>query len=135
MGRTNPVRGTDDLRKKRILVADDEPHILRSLQFLLKKEGYSILTAADGEEALGAVKTERPDLIFLDVMMPRMDGYEVCRLVKSDPQTRDTYVIMLTAKGQKREEALGLEAGADEYVTKPFSPRRLAERMHEILGA
>jgi DNA-binding response OmpR family regulator len=117
----------------RILVVDDEPFILRSLTFVLRKEGFDVLEARDGEEALAAIHEHRPALVFLDVMMPKKNGYEVCQEVKADPELEDTWVIMLTAKGQESDRDKGLALGADEYMTKPFSPSRITERVRELL--
>jgi two-component system phosphate regulon response regulator PhoB len=119
---------------KRVLIVDDEPHILRSLGFVLQRAGYEVLQARSGEDALEQVKQHRPELIFLDIMMPHVDGYEVCRRIKDSSETSDTYVIMLTAKGLEDDRKRGLEAGADEYMTKPFSPSRAMERVDLILG-
>jgi DNA-binding response OmpR family regulator len=116
-----------------ILVVDDEPFILRSLTFVLRKQGFEVLEARDGEEAMLAIRNHRPALVFLDVMMPRKNGYEVCEEVKGDPELAETYVIMLTAKGQESDRDKGLAIGADEYMTKPFSPSKITERVREIL--
>lgn len=118
----------------RILVVDDEPFILRSLTFVLRKEGFDVLEAADGEEAMSTIRDERPSLVFLDVMMPRKNGYEVCSEVKQDPDLASTYIIMLTAKGQESDRDKGLSLGADEYMTKPFSPSRIVERVRELMA-
>src|SRR6185503_19660801 len=123
-----------DQDKKLILVIDDEPYILRSLSYLLTREGYSVETASNGEEGLARVRELRPPLVFLDIMMPRMDGYEVCEQVKQDPALAGTYVIMLSAKGQQIDRERGLLGGADEYMTKPFSPRDIAKRVRAILA-
>jgi DNA-binding response OmpR family regulator len=120
--------------KKRILIADDEPHILRSLGFVLRRAGYDILEARNGEEALRVIRQERPDLVFLDIMMPELDGYEVCRRIKSSADLASTYVIMLTAKGVEGDRERGLAAGADAYITKPFSPSRAVQRVNAILS-
>jgi DNA-binding response OmpR family regulator len=119
--------------KPLILVIDDEPYILRSLSYLLTREGYPVETASNGEEGLARVRTLRPPLVFLDIMMPRMDGYEVCEQIKQDPGLAGTYVIMLSAKGQQIDRERGLLGGADEYMTKPFSPREIARRVRELL--
>jgi DNA-binding response OmpR family regulator len=119
--------------KPLILVIDDEPYILRSLSYLLTREGYPVETASNGEEGLARVRTLRPPLVFLDIMMPRMDGYEVCEQIKQDPALAGTYVIMLSAKGQQIDRERGLLGGADEYMTKPFSPREIARRVRELL--
>lgn len=120
------------MEKKKILVADDEPYVVRSLMFVLKKEGYKTIGAYNGEEAIQKAIEERPDLIFLDIMMPKMDGYEVCRKLKENEETKNIYVIILTAKGQKEDKMKGVEVGANEYITKPFSPSRVVQRMKEI---
>src|SRR5918911_5164172 len=117
-----------------ILVIDDEPYILRSLSYLLAREGYRVETAANGEEGLQRVRSLRPPLVFLDIMMPNMNGYEVCEQVKQDPSLSGTYVIMLSAKGQQIDRERGLLGGADEYMTKPFSPREVAQRVRSILA-
>ncbi len=119
----------------RILVVDDEPFILRSLLFILKKEGYQVASATDGEEALAQIAREKPDLVFLDVMMPKKDGYEVCRILKGDPALSGIYVILLTAKGQTRDREKGIDVGADEYITKPFSPSMVVEKVRAILAS
>jgi DNA-binding response OmpR family regulator len=117
-----------------ILVIDDEPYILRSLSYLLQREGYTVETATNGEEGLRRVRSLRPPLVFLDIMMPHMNGYEVCEQVKQDASLDGTYVIMLSAKGQQIDRERGLLGGADEYMTKPFSPREVAERVRTILA-
>jgi len=117
-----------------ILVIDDEPYILRSLSYLLTREGYTVETASNGEEGLRRVRSLRPPLVFLDIMMPHMNGYEVCEQVKQDSSLEGTYVIMLSAKGQQIDRERGLLGGADEYMTKPFSPREVAQRVRTILA-
>lgn len=117
-----------------ILLVDDEPYILRSLSYLLTREGYAIETASNGEEALARLHDLHPPLVFLDVMMPRMNGYEVCARIKQDPAFDGTYVVMLSAKGQQIDRERGLLGGADEYMTKPFSPREVAQRVHVLLS-
>lgn len=117
-----------------ILVIDDEPYILRSLSYLLQREGYAVETASTGEEGLNRVRNLHPPLVFLDIMMPHMNGYEVCEQVKQDPNLDGTYVIMLSAKGQQIDRERGLLGGADEYMTKPFSPREVAQRVRNILA-
>ena len=118
---------------RQILVCEDEPNILTSISFVIKKEEFELLTAEDGEEALKVAREKKPDLILLDVMMPKMTGLEVCRILKNDEATRDIYIVMLTAKGQEADEKEGIKAGANEYIKKPFSPRQLTEKIHEIL--
>src|SRR3954454_13044409 len=117
-----------------ILVIDDEPYILRSLSYLLQREGYTVEIASNGEEGLARVRSLRPPLMFLDIMMPNMNGYEVCEQVKQDPSLAGTYVIMLSAKGQQIDRERGLLGGADEKMTKPFSPREVAQRVRTILA-
>ena len=117
-----------------ILVIDDEPYILRSLSYLLAREGFDVQTAANGEEGLARVRSLRPPLVFLDIMMPYMNGYEVCEQVRQDPSLAGTHVIMLSAKGQQIDRERGLLGGADEYMTKPFSPREVAQRVKTILS-
>lgn len=113
------------MSKKIILAVDDEPNILMSIEFILDMEGYEVHTARDGDDALEAAERVRPDLILLDINMPRKDGYEVCRILRKRENMAGTKVIMLTAKGQALERKKGLEVGADEYVTKPFSADEL----------
>ncbi|MEE8121933.1 MAG: response regulator [Anaerolineales bacterium] len=122
------------MSEKKILVVDDEPYIIRSLTFVLKKEGYDVSSATNGEEAMAKARESKPSLMFLDVMMPKKNGYEVCREVKGDPSLSDIYVIMLTAKGQEADREKGLSLGADEFITKPFSPMQILGRVREILG-
>ena len=120
------------MSNRTILIADDEPFILRSLSFVLKKEGFHVETAKDGQEAIDLLEVSRPGIVFLDIMMPKKNGYEVCTHLKSDPALQDAYVIMLTAKGQASDREVGLGVGADEYMTKPFSPRQIVTRVNEI---
>ena len=120
---------------KKVLVCDDEPHILEAVAFVARKEGYTVLTAEDGEAALRVARAERPGLVLLDLNMPIKSGYQVCEELKSDPELKGIHIIMLTAKGQDSDRARGVAAGADEYITKPFSPRKLRARLVEILGA
>ncbi|MBU2598973.1 response regulator [bacterium] len=120
------------MKKKKILVVDDEPYVVRSLIFVLKKEGYLTVSASNGEEALQKAMTEEPDLIFLDIMMPKINGYEVCKRLKEHEKTKDIYIIILTAKGQKEDKMKGVEVGVNEYITKPFSPSKVIQRMKEI---
>jgi len=120
---------------KKVLVCDDEPHILEAVAFVARREGYTVLTAEDGEAALRVARAERPGLVLLDLNMPIKSGYQVCEELRSDPELRGIHIIMLTAKGQDSDRARGVAAGADEYITKPFSPRKLRARLVEILGA
>ena len=119
---------------KKILVVDDEMHILRIVKYKLESAGYQVLTALNGTEALQLARDEKPSLIFLDIMMPGINGYEVCSELKNDPATRDIIIIMLTAKGQESDKIKGLEVGVDEYITKPFSPQDLLDRTKDLLG-
>jgi DNA-binding response OmpR family regulator len=119
----------------KILIVDDEPNIVLSLEFLMKKAGYEVRTAADGEAALEAITAACPDLVLLDVMMPRKNGYEVCQAIRENPAWKDTRVIMLTAKGRDVEREKGLALGADDYITKPFSTQEVVERVQEMLAA
>jgi two-component system alkaline phosphatase synthesis response regulator PhoP len=120
--------------KGRILVVDDEIYIVHILDFSLGMEGYHVLTALDGEQALEKARAEKPDLIVLDIMMPKLDGYETCKMLKADPVTKHIPVILLSAKGRNVDQKIGFEVGADDYITKPFSPRKLVERINTILG-
>ena len=118
---------------KKVLVCDDELYILESVTYVVRQEGYTVLSASDGEEALRLARAELPALMLLDIMMPKRNGFEVCAELKSDPATRGIYVILLTAMGQERDMDEGYQSGADEYMTKPFSPRSLRKRLHELL--
>lgn len=118
---------------QKILIVDDEPNILVSLEYLMKREGFEVLLARDGQEALDVLRREHPRLVLLDVMMPRKSGFEVCQELRADEAIRDTLVLMLTAKGRDTDVAKGLGVGADAYVTKPFSTRELVEKVRELL--
>ena len=122
------------MAKGKILVVDDEIYIVHILDFSLGMEGYEVLTALDGEQALEKARAEHPDLIVLDIMMPKLDGYETCKLLKADPATKGIPVILLSAKGRNVDQKIGFEVGADDYITKPFSPRKLVERINAVLG-
>lgn len=117
-----------------ILIADDEPNILISLEFLMKREGYQVQLARDGQEALDAIQAHRPDLVLLDVMMPQKTGFEVCQEVRANPAIQDTRILMLTAKGRDTDVAKGLALGVNAYMTKPFSTRELVDKVREMLG-
>ena len=117
-----------------IIIADDEPHITRALSFVLQKEGFIVDTAMNGEEALRKIRGERPKVAFLDIVMPKMTGLELCSVIKSDPDLKNTYIIVLTCKGQELDRQDCLSAGADEYMTKPFSPREVVARVRELFG-
>ena len=118
----------------KILVVDDEPFICRSLSFVLRKGDYEVIEARDGEEAIAAIRDHRPDLVFLDVMMPKINGFEVTEQVRADPELDDVKIILLTAKGQESDRQVGKTAGANDYMTKPFSPTKILERAREVLG-
>ena len=118
----------------RILAVDDEPHILRLVSFSLSSKGFEMLEASDGLSALEIAEREKPDLVLLDVMMPVLDGYETCRRLKANPETADIPVVMLSAKSQKAEQAVGLQAGAIDYICKPFTPKDLVEQVRGFLG-
>ena len=118
---------------KRILVVDDEPDIVSLLSFNLKKEGFSVTAVHEGGEALDVVKKKEFDLILLDLMLPGIHGMEVCRILRTGPKTKDIPIIMLTAKGDEADRVRGLETGADDYMTKPFSPRELLARVKAVL--
>ncbi len=115
--------------KSTILVVDDEKHIVELVKFNLEKDGYQVLVAQDGLEAYNTAKKEKPDLIILDVMLPEMDGFEVCRIIQKDREIGEIPIIILTAKSEEIDKILGLEIGADDYITKPFSPRELLARV------
>jgi DNA-binding response OmpR family regulator len=120
---------------KRVLVVDDEPNIVMSLRFLMEREGFEVEVAPTGEAALKALDRGPADLVLLDVMMPALDGFEVCQRIRSNPAWTNTRIIMLTAKGREVERDKGLALGADEYVTKPFSTRELVARVKQMLGS
>lgn len=117
----------------KILIADDEPNIVISLEFLLKREGYEVVVAHDGVQALERVRAERPDLAILDVMMPQRNGFEVCQDLRHDPEFRSLRIMMLTAKGRDTEVSKGLALGADVYMTKPFATRDLIAKVKALL--
>ncbi|HXH03923.1 MAG TPA: response regulator [Candidatus Competibacteraceae bacterium] len=119
---------------KRILIADDEANIVISLEFLMKREGFEVDIANDGEAALEAVNDATPDLILLDVMLPKMNGFEVCQQIRANPRWQGVKIIMLTAKGRDTEVAKGLGVGADAYMTKPFSTKDLVAQVKQLLG-
>ncbi len=118
----------------KVLVVDDEDAIVLSLEFLLKRAGYEVEVARDGEEALTKVSSFCPDLILLDVMMPRKDGYEVCQTIRANAEGPQPKIAMLTAKGRDVERAKGLAVGADDYITKPFATQELLSRVRLLLG-
>ena len=117
-----------------ILLVDDEPNILLSLEFLMKRAGYEVRTAVDGEAALQAVADTPPDLILLDVNMPKRDGFEVCQTIKDNPHWKNVRIVMLTAKGRDVEREKGLSLGADGYITKPFATQDVVDTVQNILS-
>jgi DNA-binding response OmpR family regulator len=121
------------MAKPRVLIVEDEPHIVLSLEFLLQREGYETAAAADGEEGLALVRRLRPDVVLLDIMMPRRNGYEVCQAIKADPELRRIPVIMLSAKAQEVEVLRGLELGATAYIAKPFGNAEVLEAVRAAL--
>jgi two-component system alkaline phosphatase synthesis response regulator PhoP len=121
------------MEPKKILIADDNENIREALTYLLEDEGYKLWLAKDGAETLKKVREVRPDILFLDIMMPEVNGYDVCRTIKADAALKSTYVIMLTAKGQVAEQERGREVGADEYIVKPFSPMEILTKIKNIL--
>ncbi len=116
-----------------ILVVDDDPYIQRSLSFVLRKEGFEVGLASDGQEALSKARELKPKIIILDLMMPRINGYETCRVIKSDVELKNSYVIILTAKGQEVDKETMLREGVDDYMTKPFSPKEIVSKIKGIL--
>jgi two-component system alkaline phosphatase synthesis response regulator PhoP len=118
----------------KILIADDEPNILISLEYLMKREGYEVVVARDGQEAVDAIHRERPALVLLDVMMPIKTGFDVCHEVRASERVADTRILMLTAKGRDTDVAKGLALGANAYMTKPFSTRELVQKVREMLA-
>jgi DNA-binding response OmpR family regulator len=119
---------------KKILVADDEPNIVAALEFLLQRNGFEVMVARNGEEALQLVESAAPDLVLLDVMMPVRSGYEVCRRIRERPEWSRIKIVMLSAKGRDAEVNKGLALGADLYITKPFSTRDLVEKVEGLLA-
>lgn len=117
-----------------VLVADDEPNILLSIEFLMKREGHRVLVARDGTQALAAIRSERPDLVLLDVMMPGLSGFDVCQAVRADDSLAAVRILMLTAKGRDTDVAKGLALGADAYMTKPFATQELAAEVRRLLA-
>jgi DNA-binding response OmpR family regulator len=117
-----------------VLIADDEPNILLSLQFLMKKTGYEVRTAKDGEETMAEIVRAAPDLVLLDVMMPKIDGFSICERIRANPEWNDVRIIMLTARGRDIEREKGLALGADDYITKPFSTKDAIARVEAVLA-
>lgn len=118
----------------KVLIADDEPNIVISLEYLMKREGHQVVVARDGEQALAMIRAERPALVLLDVMMPGKSGFEVCQSVRADESLAGVKIMLLTAKGRDTDVAQGMALGADAYMTKPFSTKELAARVRELLA-
>ena len=118
---------------KRVLICDDEANILESIKHIVSKEGYEVLSADNGADGLELAKSEKPDLVILDVMMPKMTGYEVCEAIKQNPELASSKVMILTARGHAISEATAKGKGADEFMAKPFSPKDLRAKLHELL--
>ena len=119
---------------KQVLIADDEQNIVISLEFLMKRAGYAVRVAEDGQAAIDAIHTEAPDLVLLDVMMPKKSGFEVCQEIRADSRFDGVKILMLTAKGRDTEVSKGLALGADAYMTKPFSTRELVDKVNSLLA-
>jgi two-component system, OmpR family, alkaline phosphatase synthesis response regulator PhoP len=121
------------MRSRRVLIIEDEPHIVLSLEYLLERDGYETATAADGERGLAMVRELRPDVVLLDLMLPRLNGYQVCQAIKSDPELAPIPIIVLSAKGQEVEVLKGLSLGAAQYITKPFGNAEILEAVRAVL--
>ncbi|MDB5119947.1 MAG: DNA-binding response regulator [Sphingobacteriales bacterium] len=119
--------------KHKILIVDDEPDILELIEYNLKKEGYHVFTASNGQEAVTSAKKNLPDLIILDIMMPKMDGIEACRIMRTMPEFKNTFMVFLTARSEEYSEIAGFNVGADDYIAKPIKPRALVSRINAIL--
>jgi DNA-binding response OmpR family regulator len=117
-----------------VLIVDDEPNVVRSLQFLMTKAGYAVRVARDGEQALDEIAKTQPDLVLLDAMMPKRDGFDVCQTIRANPRWTGVRVIMLTAKGRDIEREKGMAMGADDYITKPFSTKEVVAQVEKVLG-
>jgi len=122
------------MEKRKILVVDDEVDLVKTIQFSLELEGYKVLVSYNGEDALSQARKEHPDLILLDIMLPKLDGYKVCRLLKFDEQYKHIPILMMTAKTQEKDKLMGKETGADEYITKPFDMEGLLEKVKKYLS-
>jgi DNA-binding response OmpR family regulator len=133
MGAVRAGATREGAMSKRVLVVDDEPNIVMSLEFLMRRAGFEVAVARNGREALDALDGTPPDLLLLDVMMPEFDGYEVCERIRARPEWNATKIVMLTARGREVERERGLALGADAYVTKPFSTRDLVEQVKRML--
>jgi DNA-binding response OmpR family regulator len=122
------------MNPKKILLVDDEVDLVKTISFSLEAEGYKVLVSYNGEDALNQARKENPDLILLDIMLPKLDGYKVCRLLKFDERYKHIPILMLTAKTQEKDKMLGVETGANEYITKPFDMDQLMEKMKAYLN-
>jgi two-component system, OmpR family, alkaline phosphatase synthesis response regulator PhoP len=121
------------MSSRRVLIIEDEPHIVLSLEYLLERDGFETATAADGERGLAMVRELRPDVVLLDLMLPRLDGYQVCQAIKSDPELAPIPIIVLSAKGQEVEVLKGLSLGAAQYITKPFGNAEILEAVRAVV--
>ena len=119
---------------KKILITEDSPTVLEILKSVLAEEGYEVIAASDGQQALNLAKTEKPDLMVLDLMLPKIDGYKVCRMLKFDEKYKDIPIIMLTARTKESDENLGKEVGADAYIRKPFQPEVIIDQIRKLLN-
>ena len=122
------------MKPAKVLVVDDDRFLRKALTYVLCRHGYEVIEACDGEEGLAAIRESRPDLVYLDVVMPKIDGFEVTRLVRGDDALKDTKIILLTAMGQDADRLKGEESGADDFMTKPFSPSNIIKRTRTILN-
>ncbi|MRR54038.1 MAG: response regulator [Deltaproteobacteria bacterium] len=118
-----------------IIIADDEPHIVRALSFVFERDGYAVETASDGAAALRLIMDLKPRVVFLDLIMPKMTGDEVCKTVKQDKDLQDIHIAILTCKGQELDRELSIASGADSFITKPFSPKEVLQMVKDILGS
>jgi CheY-like chemotaxis protein len=118
-----------------IFIADDEPHIVRALSFVFERDGYTVDTASDGATALRRIKETKPRVVFLDLIMPKMTGDEVCKAIKQDGQLKDIHIVILTCKGQELDRELSIASGADSFITKPFSPKEVLKMIKDVLGS
>jgi DNA-binding response OmpR family regulator len=119
-------------KEQKVMIADDEPSILMSLEFLFKKEGYQVFIARNGQEAINIFNVERPAILILDIMMPKVDGFEVCQYVRKNEENKDIKIVFLSAKNKESDKDKGLELGADLYLTKPFSTRELIKQINQL---
>ena len=133
MGRPQSLSSCRVMKPARVLVVDDDRFLRKALTYVLCRHGYEVIEASDGEEGLAAIRESRPDLVYLDVVMPKIDGFEVTRLVRKDDELKGTRIVLLTAMGQDTDRAKGEEAGADDFLTKPFSPSNIIKRTRIML--